>query len=32
VRSTMFGMVMAASENTRQGWLARMRRDGERLR
>jgi putative NADPH-quinone reductase len=32
VRGTMFGMVMAASERTRQGWLARMRRDGERLR
>jgi len=32
VRSTMFGMVMAASERTRQGWLARMRRDGARLR
>lgn len=32
VRSTMFGMVMAASESTRAGWLARMRRDGERLR
>lgn len=32
VRATMFGMVMAASERTRDGWLARMRRDGGRLR
>jgi putative NADPH-quinone reductase len=32
VRSTMFGMVLAASERTRKGWLARLRRDGERLR
>lgn len=31
VRATMFGMVMAASERTRDGWLARMRRDGGRL-
>lgn len=32
VRSTLFGMVAAAPERTRDGWLARMRRDGERLR
>lgn len=32
VRTTMFGMVMAASESRRNGWLARMRRDGARLR